>query len=164
MEFSRVGQGIDVHPLVKGRSLVLGGVHIPHEYGLDGDTDGDVLTHAIMDALLGALALGDLGTYFSQDQPEVVGARSVTLLGQVGAMVAEHGYRIAHIDTTVIAEAPKLRPHVLMMRSQLASGLGLQADQVSVKATTTDHLGAMGRQEGIMATAIVLLAKESPRS
>lgn len=164
MEFNRIGQGIDVHPLVKGRPLVLGGVHIPYEAGLDGDTDGDVLTHAIMDALLGALALGDLGTYFSKDQPEVVGARSVTLLGQVGAMVAAQGYRIAHIDTTVIAEAPKLRPHVFTMQSQLASTLGILTTQVSVKATTTDHLGAMGRQEGMMATAVVLLTKEAARS
>ncbi len=164
MESNRLGQGIDVHPLVKGRPLVLAGVEIPYQYGLDGDTDGDVLTHAIMDALLGALALGDLGTYFSSDQPDVVGARSVTLLGQVNDMIRSHGYRIANIDTTVVAEAPKLRPYVPMMTVQLAEVLGLESAQVSVKATTTDHLGAMGRQEGIMAIAVVLLMKQSSGS
>ncbi len=164
MESNRVGQGIDVHPLVEGRPLVLGGVHIPHGYGLDGDTDGDVLTHAIMDALLGALALGDLGTYFSQDQPTVAGARSVTLLTEVYAMIASRGYRIVNIDATVVAEAPKLRPHVPTMALQLADTLGIQPDQVSIKATTTDHLGAMGRREGILATAVVLLVKPSSGS
>lgn len=160
MESNRLGQGIDVHPYVQGRPLILGGVHIPHPYGLEGDTDGDVLTHAIMDALLGALALGDLGTYFSTDQPAVVGARSVTLLNQVNEMIRAKTYRIANIDTTVVAQAPKLRPYVPLMTLQLAEVLGLDVDQVSVKATTTDHLGAMGRQEGIMAMAVVLLIRE----
>lgn len=153
----RIGQGIDVHPLVAGRPLVLGGALIPYERGLEGDTDGDVLTHAIVDALLGALVLGDLGTWFSPDQPGVAGASSIDLLRQTMRMVGEKGFRVIHCDSTVVAERPRLRPYIGSMRNNLAGPLGLPVDRLSIKATTTDRLGAVGRGEGILATAVVLL-------
>lgn len=154
---ARIGQGIDVHPLVPGRDLVLGGVTIPHRLGLEGDTDGDVLTHAIMDALLGALALGDLGQYFRRGQPEVDGARSITLLQRVCEMTKEQRYVVGNVDATVVAEMPKLAPYRQQIQEILAHAMDIAPSQVSIKATTTDHLGMLGREEGIMAQAVVLL-------
>ncbi|PSR33573.1 MAG: 2-C-methyl-D-erythritol 2,4-cyclodiphosphate synthase [Sulfobacillus benefaciens] len=157
MRQPRIGQGIDVHPLVAGRDLVLGGVTIPHRFGLEGDTDGDVLTHAIMDGILGALALGDLGQYFRRGQPEVDGARSITLLQHVCDLMKEKRYVIGNVDATVVAEMPKLAPYRQQMQDILARALEVEPSQVSIKATTTDHLGMLGREEGIMAQAVVLL-------
>lgn len=154
----RIGQGFDTHPLVNGRALVLGGVKIPYERGLAGDSDGDVLCHAIMDALLGALALGDLGRWFTPDNAR--GAYSLDLLGEVSRMVEAQGFWVINVDSTVVAEKPKLAPHVPLMREALADRLGVAVEAVSVKATTTDRLGALGRQEGILATAVVLLTRK----
>ncbi|MDA8195436.1 MAG: 2-C-methyl-D-erythritol 2,4-cyclodiphosphate synthase [Thermaerobacter sp.] len=156
----RIGQGVDVHPLVPGRRLVLGGVEVPYSLGLDGDSDGDVLAHAMMDALLGALALGDLGSWFAADDPQVRGGSSVELLTGVAAMVRDRGFMVINVDSTVVAERPRLKPFVPDVRQSLANSLGVPVEVVSVKATTTDHLGAMGREEGIMALAVVLLARQ----
>ncbi|MHB1955039.1 MAG: 2-C-methyl-D-erythritol 2,4-cyclodiphosphate synthase [Sulfobacillus sp.] len=157
MSRDRIGQGIDVHPLVENRPLVLGGVEIVFHLGLDGDTDGDVLSHAVMDALLGAVALGDLGTHFHQGQPDVDGARSVRLLERVSGWIAQEGYAIGNLDVTVVAQAPRLSPYTEAMRQTLAEAMAIQKSQISIKATTTDHLGMLGRSEGIMALATVLL-------
>lgn len=153
----RMGQGFDVHPFVSGRPLVLGGVIVPHLPGLAGDSDGDVLSHAIMDALLGALSLGDLGTWFRADDPRVKGARSTDLLRRVMAMIDEHHYRVCQVDTTVIGERPKVRPLVPDIRNVLAPILRIDLDEVSIKATTTDGLGFLGRGEGLAALAMVVL-------
>ncbi len=153
----RIGNGYDIHRLVEGRSLILGGVTIPHHLGLDGHSDADVLTHAIMDALLGALSLGDIGLYFPPGEPEWAGADSLKLLAQVNAMVQERGWQVSNIDSVVVAEQPKLKPHIEAMRSHLAEKLGLAPDQVGVKATTNEKLGPVGRQEGIAAYAVALL-------
>jgi len=154
---TRTGIGYDIHPLVRGRALVLGGVRIEHEAGLAGHSDGDVLTHALIDALLGAAALGDIGTHFPSGDPRYAGANSLDLLRQAIELVSRAGYRIVNVDATVIAEAPKLAPHIESMRSNLAGALGIAVDGVSVKATTADQLGALGRSEGIAALAIALL-------
>ncbi|POB11241.1 2-C-methyl-D-erythritol 2,4-cyclodiphosphate synthase [Sulfobacillus sp. hq2] len=154
---TRIGQGIDVHPLVEGRPLIVGGVGIPYDRGLEGDTDGDVLTHALMDAILGALALGDLGTYFKSDDPRVQGASSLTLLQQVVVMMKHHGYQLVSADMTIVAQKPKMAPYILAMRENLSRVCECDLDRMSVKATTTDHLGALGREEGIMALCVVLL-------
>lgn len=153
----RIGQGVDAHPLVSGRPLVVGGVTIPFDRGLDGDSDGDVLTHAVMDALLGALVLGDLGAWFTQADAERVQGSSVALLQEVVRQVRHRGYRIVQMDSTVIAQAPRLSPYVPAIRERLSTALETPYDRVSVKATTTDHLGWIGRQEGMLATAMVLL-------
>ena len=153
----RIGNGIDVHALVAGRRLVLGGVTIPYERGLEGHSDADVLLHAIADALLGALALGDLGTHFPDTDARWKGADSRVLLRQVAALAAEQRYAVENLDATVIAQAPKLAPHVPAMRANIAADLGCAVEQVSIKATTTERLGFAGRGEGIAALATVLL-------
>lgn len=153
----RVGIGYDVHPFERGRPLVLGGVRISHEEGLGGHSDADVLAHAVIDAALGAAALGDIGQHFPPGDPRYRGADSLDLLRQTVVMVAEAGHQVMSVDATVVAEQPKVGPHVEAMRSALAEALGVDMDAVSVKATTTDGLGAIGRGEGIAALAIALL-------
>ncbi|HIK43628.1 MAG TPA: 2-C-methyl-D-erythritol 2,4-cyclodiphosphate synthase [Leptolyngbyaceae cyanobacterium M65_K2018_010] len=155
----RIGNGYDIHRLVAGRPLILGGVNIPYEFGLEGHSDADVLTHAIMDALLGALSLGDIGLYFPPGDPQWAGADSLKLLAQVHGMVQERGWRISNIDSVIVAEQPKLKPHIQAMRSRLAEVLTLAPDQVGVKATTNEALDAVGRQEGMAAYAVALLVK-----
>ena len=153
----RVGNGYDIHQLVEDRPLILGGVNIPHTLGLLGHSDADVLTHAIMDALLGALGLGDIGHYFPPSEPKWKGANSMVLLQQVSEIIQSQGWKIGNIDSTIIAEQPKLKPHLKPMRSAIAKTLGIEIDQVSIKATTNEKLGPVGREEGICAYAVVLL-------
>ncbi|MPZ48243.1 MAG: 2-C-methyl-D-erythritol 2,4-cyclodiphosphate synthase [Dehalococcoidia bacterium] len=153
----RVGSGYDVHPFAEGRELVLGGVAFEGETGLAGHSDGDVLTHAVIDAVLGAAALGDIGSHFPSSDERLLGADSIDLLKQVTKLIAAAGYAIVNVDATVIAEAPKIAPHVAEMRKRLSLALGLAVDCVSVKATTTDRLGAIGRGEGIAVQAIALV-------
>ena len=153
----RVGMGYDVHRLVEGRDLILGGVQIPYEKGLLGHSDADVLLHAIMDALLGAAALGDIGKHFPDSDEAYKGISSIRLLEKVGERLEEHFYFIGHIDATVIAQRPKLAPYREEMRENVAKALGISADQVSIKATTEEGLGFTGTGEGISAQAIALL-------
>ena len=153
----RIGQGYDVHKLKEGRRLVLGGVCIPYDKGLDGHSDADVLVHAIMDALLGAAAAGDIGLLFPDTDQQYKDADSCVMLRQVGARIREAGYTIANIDSTVIAQAPKLRPYIEEMRNKIGDVLDLEAGRISIKATTEERLGFTGRQEGISAQACVLL-------
>ena len=158
----RIGTGFDVHALVEGRRLVLGGVTIPHSQGLEGHSDADVLLHAVANALLGALALGDIGHWFPPGDPRYAGADSAALLAQVAAEVERKGWRTANLDCTVIAERPRLAPHIPAMRARLAALLGVALDSVSVKATTSEGLGFTGRGEGIAAQAVVLLEPAAP--
>jgi 2-C-methyl-D-erythritol 2,4-cyclodiphosphate synthase len=153
----RIGNGFDVHALVTGRRLVLGGVTIPHDRGLDGHSDADVLIHAIIDAILGALASGDIGTHFPDSDSRWKDADSRVLLRHVAGMAGVQGFVVENLDTTVIAQAPKLAPHVAQMRANIAADLACGVAQVSVKATTTERLGFAGRGEGIAALATVLL-------
>lgn len=153
----RIGSGFDVHALVPGRRLVLGGVDIPYDRGLDGHSDADVLLHALADAILGALALGDIGRHFPDTDPRWKGADSRALLRHVAALAAGRGYAIGNVDATVIAQAPRIAPHVAAMRANIAADLGCDEDAVSVKATTTERLGFTGRGEGIAAQAVALL-------
>jgi 2-C-methyl-D-erythritol 2,4-cyclodiphosphate synthase len=153
----RIGNGYDIHRLVSDRPLILGGVRVPHELGLLGHSDADVLTHAIMDAMLGALSLGDIGHYFPPTDPKWKGADSLELLIQVNRLIQEKGWEIGNIDSVVVAERPKLKPHILAMRDRLSQVLNLQPDQVGIKATTNETLDATGREEGIAAYAVVLL-------
>lgn len=153
----RIGNGYDIHRLVPDRPLILGGVRLEHELGLLGHSDADVLTHAIMDAMLGALSLGDIGHYFPPTDPQWQGANSLELLAQVDGLIQSKGWQIGNIDSVIIAERPKLKPHISTMRDRLASVLNLQPDQVGVKATTNEKLDATGREEGIAAYAVVLL-------
>ncbi|MBO6150500.1 MAG: 2-C-methyl-D-erythritol 2,4-cyclodiphosphate synthase [Clostridium sp.] len=153
----RIGQGYDVHRLTEGRDLILGGVKIPYEKGLLGHSDADVLTHAVMDALLGAAALGDIGMLFPDNDPAYEGADSIALLKKVGEVLEEHGYVVENIDSTVIAQKPKLLPYRPQMAENIAKALGLEISQVSVKATTEEGLGFTGAGEGIAAQAIALL-------
>lgn len=153
----RIGTGYDVHRLTEGRALILGGVHIPYALGLDGHSDADVIVHAIMDALLGAAALGDIGQHFPDTDPRFEGADSIRLLQEVGHILEEHGYQIENIDATIIAQKPKLMPYLPEMRANVARALQLSVDQVSIKATTEEHLGFTGRGEGISAQAAALL-------
>ncbi len=153
----RIGTGYDVHRLVEGRKLIVGGVDIPYEKGLLGHSDADVLLHAIMDAMLGAAALGDIGLHFPDSDPAYKGADSRKLLAECGEKILREGYRISNIDATIIAQAPKMRPHIETMRENIAKDLGLHAGQVNVKATTEEHLGFTGRGEGISAQAVCLL-------
>jgi 2-C-methyl-D-erythritol 2,4-cyclodiphosphate synthase len=154
---TRVGFGFDVHPLVAGRRLVLGGVEIPSERGLGGHSDADVLTHAVADALLGALALGDLGQHFPDSDPQYQGVSSLRLLAAVADRVRSHGGRIVNVDATVVAEGPRLADRLAAMRERLAATLGLAVDRVSVKAKRAEQLGALGRHEGIAAMAVALV-------
>ena len=153
----RTGIGYDIHPFEQGRPLVLGGVTIPHEAGLAGHSDADVLAHALIDALLGAAALGDIGQHFPPDDPSYRDANSLDLLRRAVELVAKAGYRAVNVDATVIAEAPKLSPHIDAMRAALADALGLDVGAVSVKATSSERLGPVGRGEGIAALAVALL-------
>ncbi len=153
----RVGQGYDVHRLVHGRKLILGGVEIAHDLGLLGHSDADVLLHAISDALLGAAALGDIGKHFPDTDERYRGIDSAKLLSHVGALLREKGYRIINIDSTVLAQAPKLAPHIPAMRRNIAGALGIDVDTVSVKATTEEKLGFTGTREGIAAQAVCLI-------
>jgi 2-C-methyl-D-erythritol 2,4-cyclodiphosphate synthase len=155
----RIGNGYDIHRLVEGRPLILGGVTLPHSHGLDGHSDADVLTHAIMDALLGALSLGDIGLYFPPGDPQWAGADSLKLLAQVNAMVQDRGWTVCNVDSVIVAEQPKMKPHIEAMRSRLAAVLGVDPSQVGVKATTNEGLGPVGRQEGIAVHAVALLAQ-----
>ncbi len=153
----RIGHGYDVHRLVEGRRLILGGVEIPWEKGLLGHSDADVLTHAVMDALLGAAALGDIGKLFPDTDPAYEGADSIALLRRVTAILQEHGYRVGNVDATVIAQRPKLAPHISRIRDHLAEAMGIGRDRVSVKATTEEGLGFTGEGFGIAAHAVALL-------
>lgn len=155
----RIGHGYDVHRLVEGRRLILGGVDIPYEKGLLGHSDADVLTHAIMDALLGAAAIGDIGKLFPDRDPAYAGADSLVLAREVAKRIREAGYEIGNVDSTVIAQAPKLAPHIQAMRRNLADALGIEVDAVSVKATTEEGLGFSGQGLGIAAHAVCLLQK-----
>ena len=156
-ESTRIGIGYDVHRLVEGRKLVLGGVEIPFEKGLLGHSDSDVLTHAICDALLGAAALGDIGTHFPDSDPHWAGASSLDFLAHVVELVTQNGHRVANVDATVMAERPRLMPYVQMMREKLASVLQIDVDQVNVKAKTNEGLESVGRGEAMAAQAVVLL-------
>jgi 2-C-methyl-D-erythritol 2,4-cyclodiphosphate synthase len=158
MDF-RIGQGYDVHQLVDGRPLILGGVTIPYERGLLGHSDADVLLHAITDALFGAASLGDIGRHFPDTATEFAGADSRVLLREALRRVTQAGFDIANVDSTVIAQAPKLAPHIDAMRANIAEDLGLSIDRVNVKAKTNEKLGYLGRKEGIEAQAAVLLRK-----
>ncbi len=156
-EVMRIGQGYDVHRLTEGRKLIIGGVEIPHEKGLDGHSDADVLIHAIMDALLGAAALGDIGVLFPDTDDAYKGADSMELLAEVREAILEEGYAISNIDATIIAQAPKMRPYIDQMRENIAKVLNIGQNQVNIKATTEEKLGFTGRKEGISAIAVSLL-------
>ena len=153
----RIGHGYDVHKLVTGRKLILGGVTIPHEMGLLGHSDADVLAHAVSDALLGAAALGDIGRLFPDNDPKYQDADSIELLRQVCVELYDRGYAIENIDATVIAQAPKLKPYIEQMRKNLAQACEINVNQISVKATTEEHLGFTGRKEGIAVHAVCLI-------
>ncbi|MGD1854682.1 MAG: 2-C-methyl-D-erythritol 2,4-cyclodiphosphate synthase [Leptolyngbyaceae cyanobacterium] len=155
----RIGNGYDIHRLGPERPLILGGVTIPHTLGLLGHSDADVLTHAIMDAMLGALSLGDIGHYFPPSDDKWKGADSLELLDQVHQMIGARGWAIGNLDTVLVAERPKLKPHIEAMRSQLATRLAIAPDQIGIKATTNEKLGPTGREEGIAAYAVVLLTQ-----
>lgn len=153
----RIGMGYDVHKLVRERDLILGGVKIPYELGLLGHSDADVLVHAIMDALLGASALGDIGKHFPDTDPKYKGISSIELLKHVGNLLTEHNYKIGNIDATIIAQKPKMAPHISTMRENIASALNISLDQINVKATTEEGLGFTGEGLGISSQAICLL-------
>lgn len=153
----RIGHGYDVHRLVKGRELILGGVSIPYEKGLLGHSDADVLTHAVMDALLGAAALGDIGKHFPDSDPAYKGADSLKLAQHVSALLTQNGYCIGNIDATVIAQAPKLAPHIPLMKQKLALALGCDENRINIKATTEEHLGFTGEGLGMAAHAVCLI-------
>ena len=153
----RIGHGYDVHRLVEGRKLILGGVEIPYEKGLLGHSDADVLLHAVMDAVLGAAALGDIGQHFPDTDPAYKGADSLALTREVARIIAEHGYKVGNIDATILCQRPKLAPHIPAMRRNIADAFGLPVDAVSVKATTEEHLGFTGEGLGIAAHAVALI-------
>jgi 2-C-methyl-D-erythritol 2,4-cyclodiphosphate synthase len=153
----RVGIGYDLHAFVDGRPLVLGGVEVPHPRGLRGHSDADVLTHAVIDALLGAAALGTIGEHFPDTDPRYAGVSSLVLLDETVRLVAEAGYRVVNVDSVITAQEPRLQPHLGTMASTLAGRLGVEASRVGVKATSPEGLGAMGRREGIAAQAVALL-------
>ena len=153
----RIGHGYDVHRLVEGRKLILGGVEIPFEKGLLGHSDADVLTHAVMDALLGAAALADIGKHFPDSDPTYAGADSLALATHVAALLRAEGYRIENVDATILAQAPKLAPHIPLMREKLAAALGIPLSAINVKATTEEGLGFTGEGLGMAAHAVCLL-------
>ena len=157
----RVGHGYDVHRLVEGRALILGGVTVPFDRGLLGHSDADVLTHAVMDALLGAAALGDIGKLFPDSDAAYAGADSIALLERVTALLREHGWQVGNVDATMVAQAPKLAPYVPEMRRRLAEAMGLDVDCVSVKATTEERLGFTGSGEGMAAHAVALIERSN---
>jgi 2-C-methyl-D-erythritol 2,4-cyclodiphosphate synthase len=162
----RIGNGYDIHRLVQGRPLILGGQRLSHPegLGLEGHSDADVLVHAIMDALLGALSLGDIGKFFPPDDPRWKGADSLVLLEQVTALVAQQGWQVVNVDTVVVAERPRLKPHIEAMRSAIAIRMDLMPEQVGVKATTNERLGPEGREEGISCHAVALLQQRQDHS
>lgn len=153
----RIGMGYDVHRLVEGRKLILGGVEIPHTLGLLGHSDADVLAHAVMDALLGAAGLKDIGAHFPDTDPEYEGVDSICLLKKVGELLTENGYGVGNIDATVIAQKPKLRPYIEEMERRMAEALGIEPGQINIKATTEEGLGFTGMEEGIAAQAVALI-------
>lgn len=155
----RIGHGYDVHQLTEGRKLILGGVEIAHTLGLLGHSDADVLTHAVMDAMLGALALGDIGQHFPDTDPKYQGADSLKLLYHVNGLIQRKGWRIGNMDATILAQAPKLAPHIPQMRQNIAKQLGCDVEQVSVKATTEERLGFTGAEQGMAAHCVVLLER-----
>ena len=155
----RIGSGYDVHKLVEGRKLIIGGVEIPHELGLLGHSDADVLLHAIMDAVLGAAGLGDIGKHFPDTDDRFKGADSIKLMEEVRELVLKEGYVVSNVDATIIAQRPKMRPHIEAMEQNIARALGIDVSQVNVKATTEEHLGFTGREEGISASAVCLIEK-----
>ena len=155
----RIGHGYDVHRLTEGRPLILGGVHIPYERGLLGHSDADVLAHAVMDALLGAAALGDIGKLFPDSDAAYAGADSIALLERVTALLREHGWQVGTVDATMVAQAPRLAPYIPDMRRRLAEAMGLDVDCVSVKATTEERLGFTGSGEGMAAHAVALIER-----
>ena len=155
----RVGNGYDVHRLVEGRKLILGGVDVPHSMGLDGHSDADALVHALCDALLGALGAGDIGKYFPDTDPKWKGISSLHLLKEVMRMCREKGFELANADSVIVAQKPKLAPYISEMKKNIASILGVETDQTNIKATTTEKLGFAGREEGISAYAVALLVK-----
>ena len=159
----RIGQGYDVHRLTEGRDLILGGVTVPYERGLDGHSDADVLTHAIMDALLGAAGLGDIGKLFPDSEERYRGISSLLLLKEVGKRLIENGWQVVNLDSTIVAQTPKLAPYREAMRRNLAEALGIHVSQVSVKATTEERLGFTGDGSGMAAQAIALIEREYPR-
>lgn len=156
----RIGNGYDIHQLGRDRDLILGGVKIPHELGLVGHSDADVLTHAIMDALLGALALGDIGHYFPPSDPQWKGADSILLLQKVYALVRDRGWQIGNLDSVIVAEKPKLKPHLPAMRDRLANALGIEMDQISLKATTNEKQDAVGQERAIASYSVALLVQD----
>lgn len=153
----RIGHGYDVHRLTEGRKCIIGGVDIPYEKGLLGHSDADVLVHAVMDALLGAAALGDIGLHFPDNDPSYEGADSLVLLKKVGELLKKEGYRVGNIDATILAQAPKMRPHIDTMRDNIAASLGIPVKDVNVKATTEEGLGFTGKGEGIAAHAVCII-------
>ena len=159
MQGVRIGHGYDVHRLVEGRRLILGGVDVPWERGLLGHSDADVLTHAVMDALLGAAGLGDIGRHFPDTDPAYAGADSLKLLAHVAELLRERGYTVGNVDATVLAQRPKLAPHISAMRDNLARAMGIAPDQVNVKATTEEGLGFTGSGEGMAAHAVALIER-----
>ena len=160
----RVGFGYDTHRLVEGRPLILGGVHIPHAFGLLGHSDADVLIHAIMDAVIGALGRGDIGRYFPDSDPAYKDADSIVLLKEVIGFADDDGYRVGNLDATIIAEEPKLAPHVGAMKTRLASVLHISEHNINIKATTSEGMGFTGRHEGMAAYAVVSLMGQNPRT
>jgi 2-C-methyl-D-erythritol 2,4-cyclodiphosphate synthase len=158
----RIGQGFDIHALVTGRKLIIGGVDIPFDRGLAGHSDADVLIHAICDALIGAAGLGDIGTLFPDTDPKYAGADSRNLLREVSDLLESSNFRVINIDATIIAQAPKMAPHIGRMRGHIAADLGLSASQINVKAKTAERLGSLGRGEGIAAEAIALISERQP--
>jgi 2-C-methyl-D-erythritol 2,4-cyclodiphosphate synthase len=156
----RIGNGYDIHQLVPDRPLILGGITIPHTLGLLGHSDADALTHAIMDAMLGALSLGDIGHYFPPTDPKWAGADSQKLLIQVHDLIQLQGWRIGNLDTVIVAERPKIKPHIAAMRDRLAGSLQIAADQIGIKATTNEKMDAIGQEKGIAAYAVALLIKD----
>ncbi len=155
----RIGNGYDIHQLVSDRPLILGGVQIPHHLGLLGHSDADVLTHAIMDAMLGALSLGDIGHYFPPTDPQWKGADSLKLLEQVNQLVQSKGWQIGNLDSVIVAERPKIKPHIPAMRDRLAQTLQLDPELIGIKATTNEKMDAVGREEGIAVYAVALLTR-----
>ena len=155
----RIGHGYDVHKLTENRKLIIGGVEIPHRLGLLGHSDADVLTHAVMDAMLGALALGDIGKHFPDTDLQYAGADSIQLLRHVTAIIQKEGWQLGNLDATILAQAPKMAPHIMQMRKRLSEAIGCDISQISVKATTEEKLGFTGSEEGIAAHCVCLLCR-----
>ncbi len=153
----RIGFGYDVHPFTQGRPLILGGVHIPYEFGLSGHSDADALLHAIIDALLGAAALGDIGQHFPDSSPNYANFSSLLFLKEIAQLLRTHRFTVKNIDSTVVLEKPRIAPYVEQMRTNIADGLEIEPDRVSVKATTSEKMGFVGRQEGVAAYAVALV-------